>query len=401
MKKLWLVVLAVVGLGATVTSIKYFTDYPNSTPVDSDFFVLQRGTTYINSSSVQARNYFLSSPSFTGNGYIPGQWHAGQLLDDSLTANTVLKADGSKIISSIANGTGSLTNDGSGNLGWSVITGGTGAYIGNNNGNGTNTTNWGISTFQEIDVGSFYPTNVFTGLTNVVLGTDGNGQLIGTNVTSGSTYSNITENGYTVVVRSNMVVKGFLMESNSQGTVTLTNGSIVLTGTNAQPGYIASYNGATNLTLLFDGTNLWANVILSGSVYPTNLFTLKTNAVVLGTDGNGLLTSSSSLNTSNVLATPILWAGPSNSIVINNGYQQYATSTPTSITNQTTTSVWATLVISNSLATSITQYCTIPNIRYIGASSTNALTVGAGKVGIWSFLTFAGQLTNCVNNAQQ
>lgn len=315
---------------------------------------------------VQARNYFLSSPSFTGNGYIPGQWHAGQLLDDSLTANTVLKADGSKIISSIANGTGSLTNDGSGNLGWSVITGGTGAYIGNNNGNGTNTTNWGISTFQEIDVGSFYPTNMFTGITNSVLGTDANGQLIATNVTSGSTYSNITENGYTVVVRSNMVVKGFLMESNSQGTVTLTNGSIVLTGTNAQPGYIAGYDGATNQTLLFDGTNLWAR-----------------------------------LSTTNVFAGPTLWAGPSNSIVINNGYQQYATSTPTSITNQTTTSVWATLVISNSLATSITQYCTIPNIRYIGANSTNALTVGAGKVGIWSFLTFAGQLTNCVNNAQQ
>lgn len=102
----------------------------------------------------------------------------------------------------------------------------------------------------------------------------------------------------------------------------------------------------------------------------------------------------------NIIYTPTPWLGASNTVILNNGYQTYVASTAVSLTNLTLTSQWASILISNSLATSITGYCTIPNIRFIGTQSTNALIIPSGKIGIWSLLCVAG-MTNCVNNVQQ
>ena len=104
----------------------------------------------------------------------------------------------------------------------------------------------------------------------------------------------------------------------------------------------------------------------------------------------------------NINYAPTTWAGPSNSIVLNNGYQTYVTTTPISITNWSLANngQWSTMAISNNNGASITGWCTIPNIRFIGTQSTNGLVIPNGKVGIWSFLDI-GLMSNCVNNVQQ
>jgi hypothetical protein len=104
----------------------------------------------------------------------------------------------------------------------------------------------------------------------------------------------------------------------------------------------------------------------------------------------------------NINYGPTLFVGPSNAIILNNGYQTYVTTTPVSITNWSLANngTWASLAISNNNGDSITGYCTIPNIRFIGTQSTNALVIPNGKIGIWSFLD-VNLMSNCVNNVQQ
>jgi hypothetical protein len=113
----------------------------------------------------------------------------------------------------------------------------------------------------------------------------------GTLTSSGTSYSNITENGYTVIVRSNIVVSALLMTSNQNGTVSMTNGSISLTGTNGQPGQWSMYDGATNRTFFFDGTNLFASLIFTNAA-SSNWMTIQvttTNTIIsnIGTNGGG------------------------------------------------------------------------------------------------------------------
>lgn len=75
---------------------------------------------------------------------------AGTLPNNSLTASTVMKADGSKVPSSIGNGAGALTNNGAGVFGWlslSSFSGGTGTLLPPNalgvlTNNGSGGTNW-------------------------------------------------------------------------------------------------------------------------------------------------------------------------------------------------------------------------------------------------------------------
>ena len=56
-----------------------------------------------------------------------------------------------------------------------------------------------------------------------------------------------------------IIQPGGLVESNNLGTVTLGGGYIALTGVAAQPGQWTMFNGNTNATFFFDGTNLYTS----------------------------------------------------------------------------------------------------------------------------------------------
>lgn len=57
-----------------------------------------------------------------------------------------------------------------------------------------------------------------------------------------------------------------ILHLTSTGTETMSGGNISLTGTNAQPGQLTMYDGATNQTFFFDGTNIY----FRGTVFTTN-----------------------------------------------------------------------------------------------------------------------------------
>src|SRR6516162_7139101 len=61
---LYVAVLMCLG-AATVNSIKFFTDYPNSAPVSSDFMLFQRNQSYVNATVSQALGVWFNNPAFT------------------------------------------------------------------------------------------------------------------------------------------------------------------------------------------------------------------------------------------------------------------------------------------------------------------------------------------------
>lgn len=273
MRKLVLLVVVLAFTIPSFAAVKFFTDYPNSVPVGSDFFVLQRNQSYINASDSQIKGDWFNNPVFTGNGSIIGNWVIGgiyygnglglsnitalatntyfqtitnntfvntnvsflnivtnntfintnvsflnivtnnlfvntnvsilnivtnnQFITTNITVNvpggitnlnltpsSLMQSDVNDAEASVANGSGVLTNNGAGVFGWAALSGLGGNFVLANNGNGTNTTNWGVSTFQEVDAQNFFPTNLFTGHTNaVLLKTDANGLLSTTDFT--------------------------------------------------------------------------------------------------------------------------------------------------------------------------------------------------------------------------
>lgn len=126
--------------------------------------------------------------------------------------------------------------------------------------------------------------------------------------------------------------------------------------------------------------------------------------IIAGYDTNyaGWFGNYSSTNNQYFLST---WPGPTNTLTMANTYVHYSETAPTSITNLGNVLAnqyqWETIVISNSTAASVTQWCTVPAIRFFGTQSTNGLVVAAGKAGIWSFQTIGQVMSNCVNAAQQ
>jgi len=154
--------LAMCCIAAQTFTIKLYTDFPNSTPVSSDFLLFQRGGNFVSSAQSQFLPVWFNNPVFTGNGSINGTFNIGSTL-------TV----GGAVITGVT-----YYGDGSG-----LSNVATQVYFKNINDNGTNETFWtttfnGVSTFQEIDAESLYGTNLFTFFTNApfVL-TDGDGKL--------------------------------------------------------------------------------------------------------------------------------------------------------------------------------------------------------------------------------
>ena len=149
-------------IAAQTFTIKLYTDFPNSTPVSSDFLLFQRGNNFINSAQSQYLPVWFNNPVFTGNGSINGTFNVGSTL-------TV----GGAVITGVT-----YYGDGSGlsNVASQV-------YMKNINDSGTNETFWtttfnGVSTFDEIDAETLYGTNLFTFFTNApFLKTDGDGKM--------------------------------------------------------------------------------------------------------------------------------------------------------------------------------------------------------------------------------
>ena len=170
-RTLTLTVSVILALSSIAAIIRY-TDKPNSIPVGSDFFSLQRNSDYINASVNQFSNMLYTSPFFTGNGQISGNWVLGGIV--------------------YGNGAG-LSNVA------------TAVYFLSTNGVGSNPTFWnggnffGAYHFDEVDATSFYPTNFFTGFTNDVLYTDGNGLLKGESGPTAGTYGDGTHVAVTTV----------------------------------------------------------------------------------------------------------------------------------------------------------------------------------------------------------
>jgi hypothetical protein len=98
-------------------------------------------------------------------------------------------------------------------------------------------------------------------------------------------------------------------------------------------------------------------------------------------------------------------ASATNSLALNNGYQDYNAGGNVAITNITGQEAnrykWATLVVSNSTASVITQFITSTTVRAIGTGTTNALVIGSGKIGITTFGSRGSFDTNYSNALQQ
>ncbi len=215
MKKIWnglLPVLVLLCLGAaTVNSIKLFSSYPNSVPIGSDFFVLQRNNDFINASDSQIKQDWFNNPVFTGSGGIQGNWR----VDSFASIGGYLSIGGIYY----GNGAG-LTN----------VPGISGNFFAATNGVGQNPTFYGggnffgVYYFDEVDAKNFFPTNLFTGLTNaILLSTDGNGLLVATDFTAATNndikISNAATNEVTRQVNSttNKMVGIYLYSTNIVG----------------------------------------------------------------------------------------------------------------------------------------------------------------------------------------
>ena len=99
----------------------------------------------------------------------------------------------------------------------------------------------------------------------------------------------------------------------------------------------------------------------------------------------------------------VTFAGPTNTFSLNNTYQYYVTAANVAITNFTGLTNgfarWSTLQVSNSSGSSVTAYFTAGSLRKGTSSTTNALDIAAGKIGIVSFLSngtnFVSYVTAC------
>jgi hypothetical protein len=205
------VILTLFSLNASA-AIKFFSDYPNSTPLDSDLFVLQRNSSYINSSPAQVRQTWFNTPVFTGVMYGDGSG----LTNLSALSQTVSNFNATyitnfveyttnlfastEIVTNLYVSTEIVTN-----LYVTNFFALNGNFIDNNGGQGTNITLWGTTSFDELDVTTAVITNLYTLITNApLLSTDGDGKvqasnfLVATNndtVVSNGLYAQITASG--------------------------------------------------------------------------------------------------------------------------------------------------------------------------------------------------------------
>ena len=215
-------------------------------------------TTFVNTNTL-----IVTSNAFFNNTYVTNITITvpGGETNLNLTPNSLMQSDANDAESSVPNGTGVLTNDGAGGFGWTTIVSLVGNFIDNNNGNGTNTTLWGTTIFDELDVDNAYLTNLFILVTNApLLSTDGDGKVISN---AGLSATNVSYSP-----GANMT-----FTTNVDGSVT-----------------IASSATATNTTLIVQ--NFSATYITNETLYTTNIYAstnFSTNLYFVTGKGNTLV----------------------------------------------------------------------------------------------------------------
>ncbi len=355
MRTLFLLMLLTVDLEAA-PSIKYFTDYPNQSnpsnsyalPMDTGDHALG-GTPYnyitlsqfaswlgahgITNVTITTSNFTVISP--------------GGFTNLNLTPNSLMKSDVNDAETSVANGTGALTNNGSGAFGWVPL-----SFMANNSGSGTNITLWGTTIFDELDVDNAILTNLFTLITNApLLSTDGNGKvtngypLSATNIllSPGANITFTTNSGTVTVaaagtlssqVYASNVVSGGLLSPSVEDLIRATNNDAnstnfaLLIGSNdTNQTWLIGSNGTNNDNKLSSaatnevtrqinsGTNIYASLgtaISDLSIGTNNNFAVKTNngggnALVAGSPGTGLTCILTNITANTTLAAMTFW----------------------------------------------------------------------------------------------
>jgi len=279
----------------------------------------------------------------------------------NLTPNSLMQSDANDAESSVPNGTGVLTNDGAGGFGWTTIVNLVGNFIDNNNGNGTNTTLWGTTIFDELDVDNAYLTNLFILVTNApLLSTDGDGKviagdfLVATNndtVVSNGLYAQITASGpanlinatnettrqinsLTNKVAASNIISGGLVSASVMDLIRATNNDMLVTNyvqqigdastnytvtaTNTSAGYARTLTSqATNEVTrqINSSTNIYASLgtAISDLSIGTNLsYIIKTNngggnVLVSGSPGTALTCILTNITADTTLAAMTFW----------------------------------------------------------------------------------------------
>lgn len=297
------VLLMVFALSSPAATIKFFTDYPNSVPVGSDFFVLQRNQSYINASRDQVKNDWFNNPIFTGTitGDGSGLTNVNNMSQTVSNFNATFITNfmefstnlfvtqefvtnlyaTTEIVTNLYATTEIVTN-----LFVTNLFALNGNFIQDNNGNGTNTSFWGTTYFDELDVLNAYLTNAYTFITNAqYLKTDGDGKIIrgtglpATNVLL-SAGANIT---FTTNVDGTIVITG----SATNIIDTSTNNLIVVTN-------IIVYSNLTVLQNIYANTNFSTNLYFVSGKGNTLIVT---NVAVYGTQTNFNIAASSAVIT--------------------------------------------------------------------------------------------------------
>ena len=145
----------------------------------------------------------------------------------------------------------------------------------------------------------------------------------------------------------------------------------------------------------------------NGGVVASNAPTINSATLIapsLGTVASGNLASATNYAQTNLVSFPLTFASATNTLALNNGYSTLSIGTDVAITNLSGVisgqDKWGTLVISNSAASAITARMTVgTTVRAQGSATTNALVIGAAKVGYLTFQALVG--TNYWTTSQQ
>ena len=147
------------------------------------------------------------------------------------------------------------------------------------------------------------------------------------------------------------------------------------------------------LFLILVCLSLSARAQTTGSVYS-----------VTGTSNfvyNFLHSTNNVIYDTNQISISFTWAGPTNSVPVDNGYHFYSTAGNFSFTNMSAvpgSNLWSTIVVSNSLGINATGYVSFPGLRLYAGS--NAPVIPSGKTCVFSFLSQSTYLTNGQNAVQ-
>lgn len=146
-------------------------------------------------------------------------------------------------------------------------------------------------------------------------------------------------------------------------------------------------------------TNLYAYNAYNTNLYVSNVYVTNITAKTLYVENNystnvyvsgSLVGDGGTLTNLHQKYDLLTWAGPTNSLALTNTYSLYSAAENCSVTsivgNAASLAYWHTLQVSNSSASGITLYLTATGLRAANSSATNALSIGAGKIGTVSFL---------------